>query len=142
MIDKQKFTANMSYLGLAYGKEYSLAEIELHYDFLKNYSNETMVAAIKNIIKKSKFLPKINEIAEECEKAKVHIKFDVIEYMKSKGYFHECEPGRPSEYDKTMKFIERGIVPDWLEADIKKYYRMMITETKQLEMQEQQLLEG
>ena len=48
-------TKGLTYLGTAYGKEYSKIECEQHYDFLRDYSYKTFVAAIKNIIRKSNF---------------------------------------------------------------------------------------
>ena len=117
---KEELLKGLTYLGVAYGKEYSPIECEQHYDFLKEYSYETFVAAIKSIIKKSKFLPKITELLEECEKYKEHIKFEVLDFMKEKGYFKA-----PIEYEKASSFMERGIVPEWLQRDINKYYKMM-----------------
>lgn len=125
---KEEFVEDMTYLGLAYGKEYSQIEIQLHYDFLKDYSDETLMKAIKNIIKKSKFLPKITEIVEECDRCKEEIKFDVIEFMQSKGYFKIA-----AEYEKTVYFVKKNIVPQWLQEDINKYYKMMKQEETLLE---------
>ena len=114
----------LTYLGTAYGKEYSKLECEQHYDFLRDYSYKTFVTAIKSIIRKSKFLPKITEILEECENCKEKTKFEVLEFMKRQGYFKAG-----TEYDKAIKFLERNIIPDWFKEDMKKYYAMMKQET-------------
>lgn len=121
---REELVKGLTYLGMAYGKEYSKIECEQHYDFLKDYSYETFIAAIKNIIKTSKLLPKITELLEECEKYKEKTKFDVIEFMKKQGYFRDIK-----EYEKATMFMERGIVPEWLQADINRYYKMMRQET-------------
>lgn len=121
---KEELVKGLTYLGTAYGKEYTTIELEQHYDFLREYSYETFVAAIKSIIRKSKFLPKITELLEECEKFKEQIKFNVIEFMNSKGYFKHIR-----EYEKATDFMTRGIVPEWLQEDINKYYKMMKQET-------------
>ena len=117
---KDELIKGLTYLGMAYSKEYSPIECEQHYDFLKDYSYETFVAAIKSIIKKSKFLPKITELLEECDNCKERTKFEVLEFMKSKGYFKTS-----FEYDKASTFMERGIIPEWLKQDINEYYKMM-----------------
>lgn len=107
-------------LGMAYGKEFSQQECELYYEFLQGYTYETFKTAIKNIIKSSKFLPKVTDIIEACEGAKTQTRFDVVEFMKQMGYFKHIK-----EYEKTILFMERGIVPEWLQNDINTYYKMM-----------------
>lgn len=115
-----ELTKGLTYLGTAYGKEYTKIELEQHYDFLKNYSYETFIAAIKSVIRTSKFLPKITELLEECENCKEQIKIDVIEFMRSQGYFKDIK-----EYEKTMMWYEKGIIPSWLKEDMNKYYKLM-----------------
>ena len=49
----------LNFLGLAYGKEYSQLEARQVYEFIKEYDYETFIRATKDIIRTSKFLPKI-----------------------------------------------------------------------------------
>ena len=119
-MSEKDFVNSMSYLGLAYGKEFTQLELMQYYDFLKEYSDNTLTKAIKNIIRTSKFLPKINELIDECEKCKEQVRFDVLEFMRQQGYFKDT-----TEYEKASLFMERGIVPEWLQRDINKYYMMM-----------------
>lgn len=128
-------TKGLTYLGTAYGKEYSQIECEQHYDFLRDYSYKTFVAAIKNIIRKSKFLPKITELLEECDNCKERTKFEVLEYMKSQGYFKDG-----SEYDKAIMFLEKNNIPEWFKADLREYHRMMLE--NRLEHQETLMIGG
>ena len=121
-MSEQETIKGLTYLGVSYGKTFTPQECQVYYDFLKEYSYETFVTAIKNIIKTSKFIPKINELIEACESAKTQTRFDVIEYMNLIGYFKI-----PKEYEKATYFMERGIVPEWLQNDINKYYKMMIS---------------
>ena len=130
---EQELVKGLTYLGTAYGKEYSQIECGQHYDFLKEYNYETFVKAIKSIIKKSKFLPKITELLEECENNKGQVIYDVLEYMRKMGYFKI-----PEEYDKATHFMELGIIPEWLQEDINEYYKMMVN--NRLEHQEQKLI--
>ena len=111
-------------LGMAYGKEFTQQECELYYEFLQEYSYETFKTAVKNIIRTSKFMPKINELIAACDNAKTQVKFDVLEFMQNKGYFKAA-----SEYEKASLFMERGNVPEWLQKDINEYYKMMRQET-------------
>lgn len=123
-MSKEELIKGLTYLGTAYGKEYSTLECEQHYDFLKEYSYQTFVVSIKNIIKKSKFLPKITELLEECENNKEKTKYDILDFMKSRNYFKS-----PNEYDKASTYLERKIIPSWFKEDMKKYYAMMKQET-------------
>lgn len=117
---EKEFSEDMTYLGLAYGKEFTPNELRVYYDFLKDYSDETLMKAIKNIIKESKFLPKVTELIEACDKYKEKTKFDILIFMNQKGYFKV-----PEEYDKAVRFLETGIVPDWFKKDMNMYYKMM-----------------
>ncbi len=133
----EEFIKAVSYLGMAYGKEYSQAETMQMYQFLKDYNYQTMIDAVNNIIRKSKFLPKIAELIEECESCKTKSRFEVIEYMMKSGYFKLGiirsngeqimldDEHAMRNYEKAIKFLERGIVPDWFQKDINYYYSMM-----------------
>lgn len=132
-MSEQELVKGLAYLGLAFNKEYSKQECEQHYDFLKEYKYETFVIAIKNIIKTTKFLPKITELIEACEDAKDIVRFDVLEYMNKSGYFKDIK-----EFEKASHFMERGITPKWLQDDINKYYKRMAN--NRLEHQEQKLI--
>lgn len=119
---QEELVKGLTYLGMAYNKEYSKMECEQHYDFLKDYNYETFIVAIKNIIKTSKFLPKITDLITACDNAKTIVRYDVLEYMKNLGYFKT-----PNEYEKATLFMERGTVPKWLQDDINKYYKQMVS---------------
>lgn len=119
---EQEFLESMTYLGLAFNKTYTQEEIKQHYDFLKEYNDTTFTTAIKNLIRTSKFLPKITDLIEACESAKTVVRNDVLEYMKQIEYFKD-----PNEYQKASLFMERGIVPNWLQEDINKYYKQMVS---------------
>lgn len=115
-----EITKGLSYLGIAYGKEYTKIEVQQHYDFLKEYSYETFIKATKNIIRNSKFLPKINELLEECERQKTEMKFDIIEFMNKQGYFKDIK-----EYEQANLFMSENIMPEWFKNDINKYCEIM-----------------
>ena len=117
---QEELVKGLKVLGIAYSKTFTQDECATYYEFLQEYTYETFKAAVKNLIKKTKFLPKISELVEECENCKSQLKFEVIEFMKVKGYFKAS-----SEYDKTIDWYAKGIIPDWLKEDMKMYYKMM-----------------
>ena len=133
----EEFIKAVAYLGMAYGKEYSQAETQQMYEFLKEYSYQTIIDAVKNIIKTSKFVPKISELIEECENCKSSSRNEVLKYMREAGYFKLgiirengeqiilTDEHAMRNYEKASRFLERGIIPDWLQEDINYYYKLM-----------------
>lgn len=127
----EEFVKAVSYLGMAYGKEYSQAETMQMYDFLKDYNYQTMIEAVKSIIRTSKFVPKIADLIEACENNKSTQRVEVVKYMRDSGYFKLCDYGEITDehatrnYNKVLMWLERGVVPDWLQEDINYYYNKM-----------------
>lgn len=132
---EQELIKGLKYLGTVYGKEYTSLECEIHYDFLKDYKYEVFIKAIKSIIRKSKFLPKVSEIIEECENTKEQNKFNILEFMNQCGYFKAT-----SEFEKATKFLTENNIPEWFKSDMKKYYALMRQE--KLEHKEQIMIGG
>ena len=120
---KEECIKGLKYLSLAYGTNgFTPDECSVYYEFLQEYKYDTFRVAVKNIIRKSKFLPKITELLEECENCKEQTKIEVLEYMKNQGYFKVG-----SEYDKAIMFLERNNIPSWFKEDLNKYYKMMLS---------------
>ena len=121
----------LNFLGLAYGKEYSQLEVQQIYEFVKEYDYETFIRATKEIIRTSKFIPKIADLIEACEENKNKGKIEVIDYMRNIGYFKYSPYGDISDdkalknYYKAVNFIETNNIPDWFQEDIVYYYDQM-----------------
>jgi hypothetical protein len=115
-MNKEQFTKGITYLGIAYNKEFNQKEVETFYDFLKDYDYETFKIAIKEIIKDKKFMPSISEMIEFCNKNKQQKKFEILEKMKLQGYFKDLK-----EYEKAIRWLESGNIPSWFKEDIKQY---------------------
>jgi hypothetical protein len=121
----------LNFLGLAYGKEYNQMEAQQVYEFVKEYTYEVFIKAVKEIIRTSKFLPRIADLIEACEKYKGSERKEVIDYMRSVGYFKYSAYGEVTEekasrnYSKALRFIEIGVIPDWLQEDIDYYVNQM-----------------
>lgn len=103
-----------------YFKELTMEElaglVSMYQEELSIYNEPTLMNAIKSIIRKNKFMPTLKDILDECELCKTHQKNIVIEKMIKAGYFKDSK-----EIDKTYKFMEEGIIPNWLLEDMKKY---------------------
>ena len=124
---KDEFVESMTYLGLAFNKTFTKNELILHYDFLKEYDDEVFTKAVKSIIRKSKFLPKINELIEECEIVKEEVKFNILEIMKNDGYFKNIK-----EYEKATNFLKSGIIPKWFANDMNNYRNSQLANNERL----------
>ena len=122
-------------LGIAYGKEFTSDECSTYYEFLQEYNYDTFKAAVKNIIKKSKFIPKISDLVDECENQRTQTRYEILDFMNMQGYFKS-----PIEYDKASKFLQMNIIPEWFKEDLKRYYSLMKQEKS--EHQEQILIGG
>ena len=114
-------------------EEETLGMYAMYEEELSQYNEETLTSAIKEIIRTSKYMPSLNEIIEQCEKSRVHQTNKIVEKMWEDGYFKKGTYGELDEsqayrnYNKTLKFIEEGIIPEWLREDMKKYYSQMLT---------------
>ena len=127
----EELVKGLNFLGLAYGKEYSQLECQQVYEFVKEYNYDTFIKATKEIIRTSKFLPKIADLIENCEKFKNSGNKEVIDYMRNVGYFKYSAYGEITDehasrnYDKAIRFIETGIIPDWFQEDLDYYINQM-----------------
>ena len=73
------------------------------------------------------------ELIEECEKCKSATKTEVIKYMWNTGYFklsyrpeHQLSDEHAMRnFNKVIMWLERGLLPDWLQEDINYYYLKM-----------------
>lgn len=136
----EELVKGLNFLGLAYGKEYSQLECQQVYEFVKEYEYDTFIKATKEIIRTSKFLPRIADLIEACEKYKESERKEVIDYMRSVGYFKYSAYGEVTDekasrnYSKALRFIELGVIPDWLQEDIDYYVNQM----HQLRLQDKQ----
>ena len=100
----KELTTALTYLGTAYGKEYKQVELELHYDFLGGYNYNTLVEAIKTIIKRSRYLPRINELIDECEQAKLNDRVKILETARLNNIITE------QEYNKIKYEVRAGYI--------------------------------
>ena len=82
----EELVKGLNFLGLAYGKEYSQIETQQVYEFVKQYDYETFIKAVKELIRTSKFLPRIADLIEACEKYKNSTNKNVVDYMREVGY--------------------------------------------------------
>jgi hypothetical protein len=111
-------------------EEETLGMYAMYEEELSQYNEETLKNAIKEIIRNSKYMPSLNEIIDQCEKSRTYQANKIVELMWNDGYFKKNnvdESQAYKNYNKTLKFIEEGIIPEWLREDMKKYYNSILT---------------
>lgn len=97
-MDKQTFVKGMTFLGIAYNKEFTEEEIQVWYSLLKDYTEEEFSTAVQELIKTEERLPSIATITKKIAKQKtvglpeaedewLEVKKAVSKY----GYYREQE---------------------------------------------------
>lgn len=117
----EELTKAMTYLGMAYNKEFKELEIKQYYEFLRGIDYETFKTTIKSIIKNSKYIPSISQLLEESNRTQLATTIKVFEIMKQNGYFKS-----EKDYDKAIGWLELGIIPSWLREDMKQYQNQQL----------------
>ena len=67
-MDKEKFVKGITFLGVAYNKEFTKEELEVWYSMLKDYSVEEFSNAIQELVKTEERLPSIATITKQIAK--------------------------------------------------------------------------
>lgn len=70
-MNKEKFLKIMTYMGIAYNKEFTKEQLEVWYSFLKEYNDNELNNAVKNLINTEKYLPSIAQVKQEIAKTKL-----------------------------------------------------------------------
>lgn len=116
---KQQLVSGLTYLGTAFNKTYTQTECELHYDFLGGYNFDTFVRAIKAIIRKSKFAPKVSELIDECEEAKFAVRLIALERARQAHLLDKYN------YEKIYDLVAAGYIPPFCKEEIDKGYKLI-----------------
>jgi len=92
---------------------------------LSEYDFATMQQVIIKIIKTYKFAPTIANIIEEYNKTTLELKNEIVDGMNKAGYF-KCK----EEYQKSLVFVESGVIPPFLQKMIQEYLNKNKIESK------------
>lgn len=108
-------------------KEEITALSRIYQEHLSRYNEKTLANVAKKIIATKKFMPSISEIIEACEKEKEFMRNEILELMKSDGYFKKGDYGEldhiqeERNYTKALMWAEKNLLPSWLKEDMKHY---------------------
>ena len=121
-----EFARAMKRLASFYFKDFSSDDLSAWYELFKNIKVKTLEQAITDIVKESKFMPNINQLLEKCKSTTNSNYLSIMDKMKKDGYFKlGIVPLSPEQEernnDKSIRWIERGIIPGFLLEDMQKY---------------------
>jgi hypothetical protein len=92
---------------------------------LTDYDFKTMQQVGIKIIKTYKFAPTLANIIEEYNKTTLELKNEIVDGMNKAGYF-KCK----EEYQKSLVFVESGVIPPFLQKMIQEYLNKNKIESK------------
>ncbi len=132
-MDKLDFVEGIKILSSCYQKIISNDDISIWYEMLQDVEPDVFRKAIIDLCKERSYMPTINDILDKTKTTKNNYYLSILEQMKKDGYFKLGVEPLSSEqeernYDKSIRWIERGIIPVFLLEDMQKY----INNTKKL----------
>ena len=136
-----EFISGMKKLGSFYFKELTNEQISLWYEMFQDVSVDVFNQAIKEISKENKFMPNANELFNKCSQLNKSNLLDLVKFMYDDGYFHRgverlSDEQASMNLDKTMMWLEKGIIPSFLKEDMQEYMKKY----KQSQIQDQERL--
>ena len=136
-----EFISGMKKLGSFYFKELTNEQISLWYEMFQDVSVDVFNQAIKEISRESKFMPNANELSNKCSQLNKNNLLDLVKFMYDDGYFHRgverlSDEQASRNLDKTMMWLEKGIIPSFLKEDMQEYMKKY----KQSQIQDQERL--
>ena len=136
-----EFISGMKKLGSFYFKELTNEQISLWYEMFQDVSVDVFNQAIKEISRENKFMPNANELFNKCSQLNKSNLLDLVKFMYDDGYFHRGVERLSDEqalrnFDKTVMWLEKGIIPSFLKEDMQEYMKKY----KQFQIQDQERL--
>ena len=125
-MDKLDFVEGIKILPFCYQKVISNDDISICYEMLQDIEPEVFKKAIIELCKERAYMPTIHDILDKNKTVKNNYYLSILEQMKKDGYFKlGIVPLSPEQedrnYGKSIRWIEREIIPGFLLEDMQKY---------------------
>lgn len=125
-MDNLDFAEGMKILSSCYHKDISNDDLIIWYEMLQDIEPEVFKKAIIELCKERAYMPTIHDILDKTKTVKNNYYLSILEQMKKDGYFKlGVVPLSPEQeernYDKSIRWIERGVIPGFLLEDMQKY---------------------
>ena len=139
-----EFISGMKRLSSYYLKELTNDQLEAWYEMFKEVRVEDFNKAIKLISKENEYMPTAQMLYKKCSQAYKEFLIEIAKYMMKDGYFYlgvqrldETQAKR--NLDKTIDWIEKSGMPEFLREDfeyyIKKYKKHQLDYIERLKLQ-------
>lgn len=125
-MDKLDFVEGIKILSSCHQKVISNDDISIWYEMLQDVEPEVFRKAIIDLCKERSYMPTIHDILDKTKITKNNYYLFILEQMKKDGYFKLGVVPLSSEqedrnYGKSIRWIEREIIPGFLLEDMQKY---------------------
>lgn len=125
-MDKLDFAEEIKILSSCYQKVISNDDILIWYEMLKDIESEAFKKTIIELCKERAYMPTIHDILDKTKTVKNNYYLSILEQIKKDEYFRlAVEPLSPEQedknYGKSIRWIERGIIPGFLLEDMQKH---------------------
>lgn len=137
-----EFISGMKKLGSYYFKELTNEQLVLWYDMFKDITYDVFDRAIQELSHESQYMPNANILFEKCSNVNKSDLCNIAQLMFDDGYFHRGVERLSDEqahrnFDKTMMWLEKGIIPSFLKEDMQEY----IFKNKQMKLEQSERLQ-
>lgn len=125
-MDKLDFVEGIKILSSCYQKVIGNDDISIWYELLQDIEPEVFKKTIIELCKERSYMPTIHDILDKTKVVKNNYYLAILYQMKKDGYFKlgvvllSPEQGERN-YDKSIRRIEIGIIPEFLLEDMQKY---------------------
>ena len=125
-MDKLDFVEGIKILSSCYQKAISNDDISIWYEMLQDIETEVFKKAIIDLCKERAYMPTMHDILDKTKTVKNNYYLAILEQMKKDGYFKlGVVPLSPEQedrnYGKSIRWIERAIIPEFLLEDMQKH---------------------
>lgn len=130
-MDKLDFAEGMKILYSCYHKDLNNDEFIIWYEMLKDIKPDVFKKTVIEICKEKSFMPTVHDILDKSKNVNNSSYLSIIDKMYDDGYFKKGYQELTDEhanrnYDKAIRWIEKGTIPNWLLEDIKKYEKTLL----------------
>ena len=134
-----EFTKGMTIISMTYQKfDMDTTMMDIWYSFFEEIRADIFIMAVKSFIRQSKFAPTVTDLLSLCEEQQEVIINETLKLMWDRGYFTQkgvlTEIQAMRNFEKANHWVERKIIPDWFEADMKLYEQFYLENKQQLKL--------
>lgn len=120
------FVEKIKILSSCYQKVIGNDDISIWYELLQDIEPEVFKKTIIELCKERSYMPTIHDILDKTKVVKNNYYLAILDQMKKDGYFKlGVVPLSPEQenrnYGKSIRWIEREIIPGFLLEDMQKY---------------------